>query len=340
MKTRYFRADSDDESFYGECAKIIRGGGLVAFPTETVYGLGVNAFDKNAVPKVFKAKGRPSDNPLIVHVAFPEDAENIAYTNDTYYKIAERFMPGPITVILPKKDVIPFEVTGGLDSVGVRCPSHLAAHKLIMASGVPIAAPSANLSGAPSPTKAEHVVKDMDTRIDAAILSDECDFGLESTVISLNGNGAVILRPGAVTREDLLEILERVEVSPAVTDPSAAGARPASPGMKYKHYSPNAEFVLVDADSKTFASFVESQNEKSAVICGKSEKELFSSAMTFVYGETDDYKALSFALFAFFRSADSAQAEKIYARLPDKSGYGLALYNRMIRAAANKIIKP
>lgn len=338
MITKYFHSDSGIP-FYSECGEIIRNGGLVAFPTETVYGLGVNALDGTSVKKVYVAKGRPSDNPLIVHVAFPEDAEKLAFTNETYYKLAERFMPGPLTVILPKKDIVPSEVTGGLDTVGIRCPSDLAAHRLILASEVPIAAPSANLSGAPSPTKAEHVVNDMDGRIDAAILSNECSVGLESTVITLNGNNsAIILRPGAITKEDLLEVLDSVAVSPAVTDPLNVGERPASPGMKYKHYSPNCEFVLVDAKSTDFADYVNRQAEVCGAICGESEKDLFFAANTFVYGETDDYKALCFALFAFFRSADNIGVEKLFARVPDKTGYGLALFNRMIRAAANKII--
>lgn len=338
METKYFSAAAGDDVFE-KCGDIIRSGGLVAFPTETVYGLGANAFSSSSARKVYKAKGRPGDNPLIVHIAFPEDAEKIAYTSDTYYKLAERFMPGPLTVILPKKDIIPSEVTGGLDSVGVRCPSDIAAHKLIMAAGVPIAAPSANRSGAPSPTKAEHVVKDMDGRIDAAILSDECDFGLESTVIKLDGDSALILRPGAVTIEDLKEVLTKVDISPAVTDPSAAGDKPASPGMKYKHYSPICDFILVDAAPEKFAEFVNSAEGKSAVICSEEEKEAFKAAKKLVYGKDGDYKALCFSLFAFFRNADAYGAEKLYARVPDTVGYGLALYNRMIRAADCKIIK-
>lgn len=338
MKTRYFSADGGI-SVYRECGKIIRAGGLVAFPTETVYGLGVNALDKNAVPKVYKAKGRPSDNPLIVHVAYPEDAENIAYTNSTYYRLAERFMPGPLTVILPKKDTVPLEVTGGLPSVGIRCPSDLCAHRFIIECGVPIAAPSANLSGAPSPTAAKHVICDMDGRIDGAILSKECSVGLESTVITLKDDGAVILRPGAVTREELLEELSFVEISPAVTDPAKASDNPESPGMKYKHYSPKCDFILLDCSSEKFAEYANSRDGNVAVLCGEGEMPFFNRSKTFVYGETDDYKALSFSLFAYFRKADDLKIDKLYARLPEKTGYGLALYNRMIRAAANRIIE-
>lgn len=338
IETRYFSADGDI-SVYRECGRIIRKGGLVAFPTETVYGLGVNALDKDAIPKVFEAKGRPSDNPLIVHVAYPDEAEKIAHVNSTYKRLAERFMPGPLTVILPKKEIVPKEVTGGLDTVGVRCPSDLSAHKLICEANVPIAAPSANLSGAPSPTAAKHVICDMDGRIDAALLSGECSFGLESTVIALKNDGAVILRPGAVTKEELLEELSFVEISPAVTDPAMVGEAPASPGMKYKHYSPKCDFILLDCNSEKFAEFAENQKGRIAVVCGEDESHRFKCCETYIYGRTDDYKALSFSLFAFFRKADERGIEKLYARLPEKEGYGLALYNRMIRAAANRILK-
>ncbi|MBE6562356.1 MAG: threonylcarbamoyl-AMP synthase [Ruminococcaceae bacterium] len=341
METKYFIMGRDpDETIYKECAEIIRRGGLVAFPTETVYGLGVSAFRGEAVPKVFEAKGRPSDNPLIVHVAYPEDAEEIARTSELYYKLAERFMPGPLTVILPKKDTVPDAVTGGLDSVGVRCPSHPVAHKLIIESGVPIAAPSANLSGAPSPTLGIHVMRDMKGRADAVIDGGSCDFGLESTVIKLCGEDAVILRPGAVTEEDLLEICRKVTVSEAVKNPEAAGARPESPGMKYKHYSPNAEFILLDTDDKGLIDFINGQKEKNlGVIISEEEASLVTGACTFIYGKKGDIKEYCHRLFAIFREADDKGVVKLFAPLPDDKGQSLALYNRMIRAAGNKISK-
>ncbi len=341
MKTKYFKIGCDpDETVYRTCAEILNNGGLVAFPTETVYGLGVSAFKGESVPKVFEAKGRPSDNPLIVHVAYPEDAEKIAETSPLYYKLAERFMPGPLTVILPKKEVIPDSVTGGLDSVGVRCPSHPVAHKLIIEAGVPVAAPSANLSGAPSPTYGEHVMKDMDGRCDAVIDGGSCDFGLESTVIKISGEDCVILRPGAVTEEDLLEVCRKVTVSDAVKHPEAAGEKCESPGMKYKHYSPNAEFILVDTDDLGIIEFINGQIEKNiGVILSEEEAHLVKNATVFPYGKKGDIREYCHRLFAIFREADEKGIVKLFALLPDDKGQSLALYNRMIRAAGNKISK-
>ena len=341
MTTEYFKLTDADDEVFERCGKIIRDGGLVAFPTETVYGLGVSAFSAESVPKVFAAKGRPSDNPLIVHIAYPEDAERVAYTNEVYYELAERFMPGPLTVILPKKDTVPDAVTAGLSGVGVRCPSHPAAHKLILAGGVPIAAPSANRSGAPSPTNGEHVLRDMNGRCDAVIDGGSSDFGLESTVITLDGRRAVILRPGAVTKEDLLEVCSEVTVSDAVINPAAAGDRPLSPGMKYKHYSPEAEFILVDAGDREFFEYINSlHNDNIGVIVSDSEKKLLNTARPYSYGKDGDIKELCHSLFALFRQADDDSIKKLYARLPGKDGQSLALYNRMIRAAGSKIIRP
>ncbi len=323
---------------FERCGEIIRAGGLVAFPTETVYGLGVNAYLGDAVPKVFAAKGRPSDNPLIVHIAYPGDAERVAVTCPEYYELAERFMPGPLTIILPKLDVIPDSVTAGLDSVGVRCPSNNAAHALIVAAGGPIAAPSANLSGAPSPTCGEHVLRDMDGKIDAIIDGGECDFGLESTVIALRGNSAEILRPGAVTREDLLEVLPVVTVNPAVKDPSSAGDKPRSPGMKYKHYAPSCEFRLVKGDDASFENYVNTLSGRVGVICKESEADRFNCDFKYTYSDRHDVRELCHMLFAFFRASGDDGCDVLVAMLPDERGEGLALYNRMIRAAGGKII--
>lgn len=340
MKTEYYKLTGDDKAVFERCGNIIRAGGLVAFPTETVYGLGVSALEGDAVPKVFAAKGRPSDNPLIVHVAYPEDAESVAVTNKKYYELAERFMPGPITVVLPKKDAVPDAVTAGLDSVGIRCPSHPAAHALILAAGVPIAAPSANISGAPSPTRGDHVIRDMDGKIDAIIDGGECDFGLESTVVAIKENSAEILRPGAVTREDLLEIFDKVTVNPAVKDPAAAGDKPKSPGMKYKHYAPSCEFLLVRASGKEFADYVNSLGDGTAVICKKSEEHLINCKIKYILDDGDDVRELCHNLFCYFRKAGDDGAVRLAASLPDDTGAGLALYNRMIRAAGNIISDP
>lgn len=341
MKTEYYKlGEGRDDEVFARCGGIVRDGGLVAFPTETVYGLGVSALSGESVPKVFAAKGRPSDNPLIVHVAYPEDAEQVAYTNKYYYGLAERFMPGPLTVILPKKSVVPDAVTARLDSVGVRCPSHPAAHALIVAAGVPIAAPSANVSGAPSPTTGRHVLQDMDGKIDAVIDGGECDFGLESTVIQLKDDSAVILRPGAVTREDLLEVLGEVTVHPSVKDPSSVPGKVASPGMKYKHYSPRARFLLVDSDEEGFVKYVNSLNGEVGAICGERTAGKLNCRFKYVISEKDSVRELCHKLFSIFRQADADGVASLAAMLPGDDGESLALYNRMIRAAGNKIIRP
>ena len=338
LKTEYYLLDSDpDEEVFSRCAEIIRSGGLVAFPTETVYGLGVNALAGDAVPKVFEAKGRPADNPLIVHVAYPDDAESVAYTTKEYYELAERFMPGPLTVILPKKEAVPYSVTAGLDSVGIRCPSHRAAHALILAAGVPIAAPSANASGRPSPTTAEHVLQDLDGKIDAVIDGGECDYGVESTVIALHGRSAEILRPGAVTREDLLEVLDEVTVNKAVKDPSAVSGKVASPGMKYKHYAPRAEFRLVRSCGDSFIDYVNSLKGNVGAICLESETGRLACPFVYPVSDGDSVRETCHKLFSIFREADRDGVDVLVSRLPSDEGESLALYNRMIRAAGNRI---
>ena len=250
MTTEFYKIGSGcDADVLERAGELIRCGELVAFPTETVYGLGANAYLAESARKVYAAKGRPSDNPLIVHVNDSADASLFAETNETYEKLAKRFMPGPLTVILPKKDVIPDEVTGGLRTVAVRCPSNPIARELIRRSGVPIAAPSANLSGKPSPTCAEHVMQDMDGRIAMVIDGGECEIGLESTVIAVSGNSANVLRPGAVTPDMLRSAGIAVTVDEAVTDPAKAGSAPQSPGMKYKHYAPSLSPPRVRAEA-------------------------------------------------------------------------------------------
>ena len=255
MKTEFLKITGDESrdcDVIQKAAEIIRSGGLVAIPTETVYGLAGSALIESSAEKIYSAKGRPADNPLIVHIAYPEDAEKYAQPGVLYYRLAEKFMPGPLTIILKKKDCIPYTVTAGGETVAVRCPAHPIAHKLIEVSGHPIAAPSANRSGIPSPTIAEHVLRDMDGRIDMIIDGGECSIGLESTVIRLDGDDeCTILRPGHVTADMLAEVCHKVRISPAVVEPSlAANDKPESPGMKYKHYAPSAELVLIDAEDE------------------------------------------------------------------------------------------
>lgn len=327
---------------------IIKDGGLAVFPTETVYGLGASAYSPDAAAAVYTAKGRPSDNPLIVHVAAPAEAEAFAEVSDTYNDLAKRFMPGALTVILPKKDVIPHAVTGGLSTVAVRCPSDPVARELIRRAGVPVAAPSANLSGKPSPTKAEHVVRDLSGRVDMILDGGDCTFGLESTVLKPEGDKRVrILRPGAVTAEMLENAGYTVIVDSAVTDLGAVGENPESPGMKYKHYSPTAEVILVDmgecdrAFADVVAELASTKDHRYAVLCHSDDTAGFADdAVIFTCGEDGCADDMAHELFASLRAADDAGVSEIYVPLPKKSGIGLAVYNRIIRAAGGRIVKP
>ena len=250
-------------------------------------------------------------------------------------------MPGPLTVILKKKDVIPDTVTAGLDTVGIRCPSNIIAHKLIETSGHPIAAPSANRSGIPSPTNAQHVYNDMNGRIDMIIDGGECEFGLESTVIKLDGDSCTILRPGAITADMLSEVCEKVIISPAVVEPSLANdIKPESPGMKYKHYAPKAEIFLIDADDETFINYVKS-NAKGhyGLLISNEDAGYFSGGVMLLTGPRGDAKEASRRLFTLLRRADELRLETLYAKLPPANGEYLALYNRIVRAAGCRIIK-
>lgn len=343
LKTELYKIDPEriDTDALDACAAAIRRGGLVAFPTETVYGLGADATDKEAAVKIYAAKGRPSDNPLIIHVADPADAERYAFTSPLYYKLAASFMPGPLTVILPKRDTVPSEVTGGLDTVALRCPSHEVARELIRRSGVAIAAPSANLSGSPSPTCAEHVVKDMSGRIDAVIDGGPSEIGLESTIVKLEGDTAVMLRPGAITADALGCVCEKVEISSAVTEALKEDQRPLSPGMKYRHYAPSSPLVLLDGERCDVREFLcEAQRRQNcAVLCYSEEREWLDGASIIDIGEADDLETQAKRLFSSLREADALGVDVIYAHLPTMEGLGLALYNRLIRAAAHTVKK-
>ncbi len=326
-------------------ADILLHNGLVVFPTETVYGLGAIATNEEAAAKIYAAKGRPSDNPLIIHIAEPRDAEKYAFLNDTYQKLADAFMPGPLTVVLPAKDSVPLTTRGGLSTVAVRCPVHPVAHALIRATGVPIAAPSANRSGSPSPTSAKHVYDDMNGRVDMIIDGGASDFGLESTIVSVDENGALtLLRPGKITLEDLIAVVGQVAVADAVTGALKPGEVALSPGMKYRHYAPKAPVFLLDADmEKAFAYLKSLPAGKYAFLCFDeyldfAQKEI-SAITTYNFGKSNDKIEQSKRLFYLLREADKESYDAIYAPLPSTEGVGLALYNRMIRAAAYQIIK-
>lgn len=347
MQTKVIRVDLDNlessKASIKTAAEILCNGGLVAFPTETVYGLGGDGTNPEAAKKIYAAKGRPSDNPLIIHISSPEQAEEYTYTGELYYKLADAFMPGPLTVVMKAKDSVPLETRGGLSTVAVRCPSHPVARMLIAAAGKPIAAPSANLSGSPSPTTASHVIDDMSGRVDIIIDGGECEIGLESTIVKLEDNQSMtLLRPGKITARELACIGE-VYIADAVTDKLGAGEVALSPGMKYRHYAPEAPLVLLDGETDDMVDYVrEDGKTRYAVVCYSEDEALFHQSLPggefYILGSKDDMDEQAHQLFAILREVDKHSYEKIYAPLPSKEGVGLALYNRMIRAAAHTII--
>lgn len=322
--------------------EILRRGGLVVFPTETVYGLGADATDAAAAEKIYAAKGRPSDNPLIVHIATPADAERYAETSPLYWRLAERFMPGPLTVIMPVKSTIPKTVTAGLSTVAVRCPSHPVAQAMLAVAGVPVAAPSANLSGSPSPTCAAHVIDDMNGRVDMILDGGNCYIGVESTIVKIEGDETLtLLRPGGITLEMLGEVAD-VQVAEAVLGALPEGAVALSPGMKYRHYAPKAPVYLLNGAEEQREAYVRAQGGKIAVLCYEEEKEKFTTFLTadhcFSLGKQTDTYQQAGRLFYLLREIDKMNFDAIYAPLPPTDGMGMALYNRMIRAAAHHII--
>ena len=331
---------ADCECDIARAADILRRGGLVVFPTETVYGLGGLATSDHAAKAIYTAKGRPSDNPLIIHIADPRDAERYAVTNDTYYRLAAKFMPGPLTVILPKKDSIPLSVTGGLDTVAVRCPAHPVANALIRALGEPIAAPSANRSGRPSPTRAAHAAEDLWGRVDLILDGGECEVGLESTIVKTDGDGCILLRPGGITTDALSCVCE-VQVAKAVTAALAADERPLSPGMKYRHYAPRASLTLLDGEQEAVLRCLTAKKNDSSVgiLCYDEEiPALTGECVLFPVGGREDLETQAKRLFCALREADThLDLTALYAHLPPLEGLGLALYNRCIRAAAHTV---
>jgi len=350
MTTKIIKADVNDKSLdkkLKEAAEVISKGGLVVFPTETVYGLGADATNPAAALKIFEAKGRPSDNPLIIHIGEPTDAEKYTLTNETYYRIAERFMPGPITVILPAKDTVPMNTRAGLPTVAVRCPSNEIARRLIALSGVAIAAPSANLSGSPSPTKPSHVIDDMSGRVDIIIDGGACEIGLESTIVKIDDDGGLtLLRPGKITVDELLAVCAKVRIADAVTEKLKVGETAISPGMKYRHYAPEAPVYLLDADRENANGYLTERvklGKRIAIIAYSDDCAYFKVKLPFAqiyeFGAKCDELTQARVLFDILREADKQSFDEIYAPLPRACGVGLALYNRMIRAAAHNIIR-
>lgn len=314
-------------------AAVIKDGGIVALPTETVYGIAANALDENAVMKIFKAKGRPADNPLIVHVASLEQAYGLVSDfPDDAKLLAQKFWPGPLTIILPKSEIIPKAVSAGLPTVAVRIPSHPITSAVIRESGLPLAAPSANISGRPSPTSAQHCIEDLNGKVDLIIDGGDCEVGLESTVISLATTPPRLLRPGIITLEQLRDTIGSVACDPAVTSETSPTWKVHSPGMKYRHYAPNAKITLVHGDFASFARFVEPKRGSVALVFDGEEKKLHITCIT--YGSEKNPAEQAKRLFASLRQLDEIGAQNVYARAPGKSGASLAVYNRLIRACA------
>ncbi len=336
MDTKLLKAN--EESIDLAC-ELLKNGEVVAVPTETVYGLAGDATNSEAIKKIFEAKGRPSDNPLIVHISnlnmldkivskIPEDAK----------KLAKVFWPGPLTIIMPKSKEVCSEVCAGLDSVGVRMPSNPIAREIIEKSEIAFAAPSANISGSPSPTIATDVFADMNERIPLVIDGGECEAGVESTVISVLDDKPVILRPGIVTKEEIEKVLNKeVVIDKHITENIDAKGEVLSPGMKYKHYSPKANVVVVKGSLENFVAFIEAHElENAFAMCFDGEEDEISIP-ALSYGKIDDPESQAHNLFAVLRDLDRMGAEYIIARCPEKEGVGLAVYNRLIRAAGFKL---
>lgn len=323
-----------------KAADILKNGGLVAIPTETVYGLAANALDTDAVSKIYLAKGRPSDNPLIVHISRFEELEGlVADIPESARLLADNFWPGPLTLVLPKKDIVPDVTSGGLPTVAVRCPVNAIANEVISLAGVPLAAPSANISGLPSPTDFDAVFDDMNGRIDAIVDGGACDVGVESTVVSLCGEVPKVLRPGAVTAEMIKEVLGSVETDPSALRPLEDGAVAASPGMKYKHYSPRAEIYVIRGSLPEFVRFVSRRTgEGDGVLCFDGE-EKYMPLDSVSMGKADDSLSQAERLFGALRELDARGFKRVYARSPSEEGVGLAVCNRLYRSAAFRFLK-
>lgn len=336
METKLLKAEEESIRLAG---KMLSEGQVVAIPTETVYGLAADAFNGSAVSQIFKAKGRPQDNPLIVHISSVCQVDLLARRfPEKAMKLAEKFWPGPLTMILPKRAEIPDEVTCGLDTVGIRFPSNKTAQAIITAAGTPLAAPSANRSGSPSPTTAQHVFDDMEGRIPLIIDGGECEVGLESTVITLATETPVLLRPGAITHEQLQKAIGKVDIASAVLSELSNEEKPASPGMKYKHYSPKAEVIILDGSTEKIKDYIQqNSSEGDYMLCFEGEEELFElPAVT--YGTEDDALSQSHDLFSSLRKVDELGAKRVFARCPSSKGVGLAVLNRLLRAAGFKRI--
>ncbi len=342
IDTKIYKIDSEniDEALLVEAASIIRQGGTVVFPTETVYGIGADALNETACGNIFLAKGRPSDNPLIVHISSLEELEKLVEKIDEKaMALAEKFWPGPMTLVMNKKAAVSDKVTAGLNTVAVRMPKNTIASALIRLSETPIAAPSANISGKPSPTLFKHVKEDMMGKVDAIIDGGSCEFGLESSVIDVTGEVATILRPGSVTKEDVEKILGKCEYDPAIIS-SDEEIVPKSPGQKYKHYSPLAKVVLYKGDlskqiGKIKSDFIKYSDEglKVAVMATEQTLEEYSGDFLISMGDRDDLNSIASKLFNALRLFDEMKVDIILAESVDENGVGKAIMNRLSKAS-------
>lgn len=352
METKMVRIDANalmDESVkqaLQNAGEVIKRGGLVAFPTETVYGLGGDALNPESSKKIYEAKGRPSDNPLIVHIADMDKLGAITKeVPNAAKKLAEAFWPGPLTMIMQKSDQVPLQTTGGLQTVAVRMPSHPVALEFIRSAGGYVAAPSANISGKPSPTKAKYVAQDMNGRIDLIIDGDGVDIGLESTIVDLTGEVPMILRPGYITLEMLEQVLGTVEIDCAIVDVNSKQA-PKAPGMKYRHYAPKGELVLVEGEAESVLAYINAQTklhkqrgEKTGIIGTSEMASRYEADVIKIAGSRDDEEAIARQLYNFLREFDDEEVAFMYAESFSDKGIGQAIMNRMLKAAGHKIMK-
>lgn len=335
IETKIFTHESD----LTDAAKIIKSGGLVVMPTETVYGLAADALNASAIKKIFAVKGRPADNPLIVHISCMDELAPLVSEIPQQAKIlADKFWPGPLTMILPKSNKVPYEVTAGLDTVAIRMPSLSITRKFIEKCETPLAAPSANLSGKPSPTSCEHVIADLQGKVEAIIDGGSCEYGVESTVITLATDTPKLLRPGGITLEQLQQAIGQVDVDDAVLNKLKANEIASSPGMKYKHYAPNTKVIMVNGPAEKFIQYVNARANKNILALCFDEEIKDITAQAISYGSVHDQKQQAAKLFDALRKTDSLQTECVYAHAPTPSGIGLATYNRLIRAAGFEVI--
>ena len=340
METLYLSAL--DSGTAGMAADIIKNGGLVALPTETVYGLGANGLDPAAVDKIFAAKGRPNDNPLILHISDAAQMDGLCHhIPASAYSLAAAFWPGPLTMVLPAKDIVPKRTTGGLSTVAMRCPDSDITRAIIRESGVPIAAPSANISGKPSTTTAQHVRDDHDGRIHCIVDGGPCRVGVESTIIDLTEQPPRLLRPGGITLEELQSVVGAVTVDKAITQALTENEVAKAPGMKYRHYAPACPVFIVSGDRQTAAQWINAHWQAGdRVLCFEEELPLYADCAPLSYGREDDPATLSAGLFDALRQLDDPGIGKVYARCPEDSGMGMAVRNRLSKAAAFQIIDP